>query len=196
MQTTLSKQQLIMAAAFAAAMAATRYHHFGSDVNLPDASLAIFFLAGFYLQSLRFFAAFFVEAAVIDYLATQVGGVSDWCLSPAYWFLIPTYAALWYGGRWYAARHQLRWRTVLPLLGALLTTVTLAFLISNGGFYLFSGRFPDLSWTEYAARVAQYYLPYVSSAFGYVAIAAMIHVPVVNMSGMTRTAPHRRVTRD
>ncbi len=30
----------------ALAMLATRFHHFGSSMNLPDASLAVFFLLG------------------------------------------------------------------------------------------------------------------------------------------------------
>lgn len=190
------KRQRTLVAALMAAMAATRYQHFGSAIDLPDASLAIFFLAGFYLPTLRFFPLLLLEAAIIDYLATQVGGVSDWCLSPAYWFLIPTYAALWYGGRWYAMRHRLQWRAALPLSTSLFFSATVAFLISNGSFYLFSGRFPDLSWSRYAGRVAQYYAPYLSSAFGYVIFAAIIHVLFITMRGVARPAPQPREMRD
>jgi len=34
--------------ALIALMALTRFHHFGDVLHLPDASLAVFFFAGFY----------------------------------------------------------------------------------------------------------------------------------------------------
>ncbi len=39
------KTPLVIALLLAAGMAATRFHHVGSALHLPDASLAIFFLA-------------------------------------------------------------------------------------------------------------------------------------------------------
>src|SRR5580692_3342727 len=87
----------------AGAMLATRLHHFE---HLPDASWAIFFLSGFHLFGARAFALLMVEAVIIDYVATQHLGVSSYCLSIAYLFVLPAYAALWLGGR-VAARH---WR--------------------------------------------------------------------------------------
>jgi hypothetical protein len=45
-----------------------------------------------------------------------------------------------------------------------------AFAISNGSFYVLSGRYTDLSWGQYFARVAQYYPPYVSSAVLYMVL--------------------------
>ena len=48
------------------------------------------------------FSALIIEAGLIDYYATSVQGISDWCMSPAYWFLIPTYGSLWLVGRWFA----------------------------------------------------------------------------------------------
>ncbi|WP_052700170.1 hypothetical protein [Methylocucumis oryzae] len=41
-----------------ALMVVTRYHHFGDALHLPDASLAVFFLAG-YSRSLPYRKAFF-----------------------------------------------------------------------------------------------------------------------------------------
>jgi len=157
-------------------MAATRFHHFGSAISLPDASLAIFFLAGFYLRSPLVLAGFLAEAALIDYVAITYVGVSDWCISPAYLFLIPTYASLWFAGRWVAARQRQTWRTLALLFAALAVGVTVAFLISNGSFYLLSGHFPDLSWAQYAARVAKYFPPYALNTFFYVLFAATVHV--------------------
>jgi hypothetical protein len=169
--------------ALALLMAATRFHHFGSATHLPDASLAVFFLAGLYLRRPALFACFLAEAALIDYLAVVFGGVSDWCATPAYAFLVPAYACLWYAGVWYARRSRFEWRTLLPLLGALLPGVTAAFLISNGSFYLLSGYFSGMGWLEYGARVAKYYPPYLSGALVYVALAACVHVLVAAVAG-------------
>jgi hypothetical protein len=157
-------------------MAATRYRPFGSALHLPDASLAVFFLAGFYLRPVLAFAGLLTAAALIDYLAITVGGVSAWCISPAYAFLIPTYGALWLGGRWYRKHHRSGWRTLVPFIGATITAVSVAFLISNGSFYLFSGRFPDGIGAEYAAYVMKYYPSYLGSTLLYLIAAALLHL--------------------
>ena len=157
-------------------MVTTRFHHFGSLTHLPDASLAVFFLGGFYLRRPALFGCYLAQAALIDYLAITLGGVSDWCVTPAYAFLVPTYASLWFGGLWYARRHRMDWRTLAPLAGAVFVAVSAAFLISNASFYVLSGYFPAMSWTEYATRVARYFPPYASAAVAYIAIAAGLHV--------------------
>jgi hypothetical protein len=172
-------------------MLATRFHHLGSALHLPDASLAVFFLAGFYLRPAWTFPFYLLEAGLIDHFAITIGGVSDWCVTPAYMFLIPTYGSLWLGGRWYAAQHSMAWRCLIPLCGALFITTSLAFVISNGSFYTLSGRFPEMSWPEYAGRVAKYYPPYVTSAFVYVALAAFLQT-VVTALGWPR--PRREQT--
>lgn len=158
--------------ALALLMAATRFHHFGSLLHLPDASLAVFLLGGFYLRRAGWFGGYLALAALIDYLAIAHAGVSDWCVTPAYVFLVPTYGCAWCAGLWYARRRGADWRTFAPLLGAFLAGVSAAFVLSNGSFYLFSGYFPDMNWMEYAARVAKYYPPYLWGAFIYVALAA------------------------
>ena len=143
--------------ALALAMALTRFHHFGSPLQLlPDASLAVFLLGGFYLRRAGWFGGYLALAALVDYLAIAYGGVSDWCVTPAYAFLVPAYGCAWGAGLWYARRGATGWRAFGPLLGALLAGVSAAFAVSNAGFYLFSGYFSDMSWTEYAARVARY----------------------------------------
>ncbi len=172
---SLSPPRLAIALLLGLFMVATRFHHFGSAVSLPDASLAVFFLVGIYLRPSLFLAAFLAEAALIDYLAITYGSVSDWCVTPAYFFLIPTYASVWFAGRWYASRHQHAWRTLVPLLATLAAGTTAAFLISNSSFFLLSGRFPDMSWMEYGTRAAKYFPPYISSTFLYVLFVATVH---------------------
>jgi hypothetical protein len=163
-------------AVLAGMMLATRFTHFGSGTMLPDASLAVFLLAGFYLRRAWVLAPLLLLAGVIDYLATQKMGVSEYCLSPAYGFLIPAYAALWCGGRWYAARHSLQASSLAPLTAAVLISVSVAFVISETSFYLLSDRYPDLDWMQYARLSATFYLPYMGSAIFYVAVAAFAHV--------------------
>lgn len=177
--TAAGRFHVVVLALLALLMAATRYHHFGSALHLPDASLAVFFAAGFYLRQRWPLALLLGEAALIDYLATGASGAGGWCISPAYPFLIPAYAAMWLGGRWYSARNETGWPAVAALVTALAIAGSAAFLISNGSFYLLSGKFPDLSWAQFAARAALYYWPYLSSAFVYLALIALVHALVV-----------------
>ncbi len=79
-------QRVSIFIALALAMAVTRIHHF--DV-LPDASWAIFFLAGFWLRgSARWaFPLLMAEAVLVDFVVITQQGMSFWsqyCVSPAY----------------------------------------------------------------------------------------------------------------
>lgn len=172
-------------------MAVTRSHHFGSIVNLPDASLAVFFLAGFYLRSPLVLLGLLGEALLIDYVVTTYAGVSDWCITPAYYFLVPAYAAIWFTGRWYATRHRQSWSTLIPLVAALAVGVLLAFAISNLGFYMFSGRTPGMEAMEYVVRVSKYFPSYAMSTFIYVAIAALMHA-LATALGVRPAVPRAR----
>lgn len=168
-------------AALAALMAATRFNHFGSAFSLPDASLAIFFLGGLYLArlgraSLAAFIALIVEAGLLDYYATSIQGVSDWCMTPAYWFLIPTYGSLWLAGRWFALRHAIEGRGLAGLALTAWAANSFAFMFSNAAFYLFSEYFASMSAVEYASRVTHYYGSYVSAALLYIACAVGIQM--------------------
>ena len=156
-------------------MLLTRFHHFGGINTLPDATLAVLFCAGLYCRHPWVLPLLLVEAGVIDYVAIHFGGVSDWCVSPAYLFLIPTYAVMWQSGRLCS-----RWIDsskaavkIVPL--AVFTATTVAFLISNGSFYLFSGRFEDLRLAEYFLRVFKYYPSYCMTPVVYISVILAIH---------------------
>lgn len=177
----------IIALLLAILMAATRFHHFGSSIHLPDASWAVFLLGGFYLGRVGLLGCYLAEASLIDYASITVGGVSDWCVTPAYLFLIPTYLSLWLGGVWYARRHRRQWTSLGPLAAALLAAVSVAFLISNASFYLLSGYFPDMSWLEFASRVARYFPRYAANTAVYVLLAAGVHVAAVYLSAVQST---------
>lgn len=156
-------------------MAATRMHHFDSPLHLPDASLAVFLLAGFLLSSPLLFATLLLGAGVLDYYAIAQLGVSDYCVTPAYWFLIPTYAVLWLAGRYCASIDKRDTRSLAKFAGIAFAALSLAFVISNVSFFLFSGRYPDMSMADYGTQIVQYYVPYLSSAVLYLAPAFLIY---------------------
>lgn len=150
-----------------ALMAATRFHHFGDFQTLPDASLAVFFLAGLFVATPSLLPVLMLEAGSIDYLATTIGGVSDWCITPAYLFLIPTYAVMWLGGSLSRRRPLHELGGMLAALAILGISTCLAFLISNGSFYLFSGYFEKLTLEEYLRQLVTYLPPYVATTTVY-----------------------------
>jgi len=175
---------IIIFTLLAVLMAVTRFNHFGSAVTLPDASYAIFFLGGLYLSkqlrvALIVFIALILEAGLIDVYATSVQGISDWCMTPAYWFLIPTYGSLWLAGAWFMRQYTMRGAGLIGLMlaaWAAWAASSFAFMFSNATFYLFSDRFATMKAIEYTAQVAQYYVSYVSIALLYIACAVGVHV--------------------
>jgi len=185
----LSQRPILMGLSLVALMAATRMHHFGSALHLPDASLAVFLLAGFFIASPLLFAGLLLEAGALDYVAITHLGVNDWCVTPAYWFLIPTYAVLWYAGRYYARTHQHSLRSLGVFSGLSVAALSVAFFISNGAFYWLSGRYTNTNVAEYLARAAEYYAPYLAGGLLYLACAAALYavsgirVPTAAKSG-------------
>ncbi len=180
--TAESRTQILIGLALAALMAATRGQEFAPlGQHLPDATLAAFFLAGFYLRPAGVFAALIGLVSVIDLTAIGWGGVSAYCLSPAYWMLIPAYAALWGAGRWYRTLHRPDLSS-LPRLGALLIgAAMLAEAFASGGFYLLSGRFePSLLGLGYS--LVSYLPGTLAALFAYVAAAALAHLGLTSAS--------------
>ncbi len=170
-----------------ALMALTRVHHFGDAFSLPDASLAVFFLAGMCFSSRWLLGLLLVEAGLIDYIAISQFNVSDWCISPAYVFLIPTYAVLWFAGRYSAAFKTLNSIEVAKTVALVIAATTAAFAISNGSFYLFSGRYADMALIDYAMAIAQYYVPYLTSAVIY-AMLGLVAIKVAKLLLTTQTS--------
>jgi hypothetical protein len=156
-------------------MILTRSHHFASVHNLADASWVIFFLAGLYLRSAWPLPSFFVLSWWLDFAAYTWGGVSDFCLTPAYGFLLPAYASLWLAGRWYAKRYQFTGHTFLPLSVSIMTGLILCGLFSSGGFYFFSGRIADPNMGEFGEQLIKYFPLYVETFVFYMGIAIVIH---------------------
>lgn len=178
-------------------MLATRINHFGA---LPDASWAVFFAAGFYLSSadssaitrttLRglldsswIFALLMALAVLIDYFVITGQGLSFWshyCVSPAYWFLLPSYAALWLGGAWLRRRYDgLHARELGLLLASAIVAASVCFVLSNGSFYWTSASVAAPSFGGWMQNLGDWYLPYLRTTLMYVGIAAALHVATV-----------------
>ena len=172
-----------------ALMTLTRFHHFGDVLHLPDATLAVFFFAGFYRKK-ALFIFLLALAGLIDYIAIS-NGTSSWCVSPAYVFLIPTYAVMWFAGRYCSALKSLKPADLAMQFGVVALATSAAFIISNGSFYLFSGRYPDLSWGQYFSRVVQYYPPYVSAALLYAVLGYGVMKLVKSLPALS--ASHKEI---
>jgi hypothetical protein len=162
-------------------MAVTRFHHEGAAVALPDASLAIFFMAGIFLNRSRVFLMLLTLAVAIDYLAVSALGVSDYCLSPAYAFLLPTYAVMWFGGRWFQRLPRQSWNHYSLMLAVLLGwSTSLAFLISNGSFFWFSGKVSAVGILDYAFGLTGEFPHYMGATAFYVLLGlgakALLHL--------------------
>ncbi len=169
-------------------MLATRFHHFGGALSLPDASLAVFFFAGLWVRGWKFFGLLLIEAGLIDYLSITQFNVSDYCISPAYVFLIPTYASLWFAGVYCKKYSAFNVSDLLTQFVVLLIATSVAFAISNGSFYLLSGKF-DVNWLEYSLRVAKYYPSYLAYTLVYAVIvyALVKLISVVFSTSLTST---------
>jgi hypothetical protein len=166
----------IVLTVLAVLMIVTRFHHFGTAIHLPDASMAVFFVGGLYLRKHLAFVGFMALAVLIDWVAIEQAGVSDFCVTPAYSFLLPAYAVLWYGGRLYAPRLQSNAGSLLGLGAVALLGASLSFAISNGGFYWFGGRYAQPHFAEYVARAWQWGPLFVRTTMLYIAVAAVAHV--------------------
>src|SRR5690242_2482414 len=175
-------QRLGIFLALALVMAVTRgavhTHHFEA---FPDASWGVFFLAGFWLrgQGRWAFPLLMAEAVLVDYLVISGQGIDFWshyCVSPAYWFLLPSYGALWLGGSWLAKRQQgLNLRTLGLAVAALLVAEGLCYLISNGSFYWISASVPaPRSFAAWFANLGDWYLPFLTGTAAYVALGAVL----------------------
>jgi hypothetical protein len=158
--------------ALIAVLAATRVGHLGGIATPPDASLAVFFLLGQWLESPRWLVISLLTAAAADAVAIAQGA-SSYCITPAYPFLIPTYSALWGAGwvtRTYAGQPS-AWRRGLALSAALFIGVSVAFVLANASFYTLSGYFQAMPAAEYVRGVTQYFRPFLITTAVYVVIA-------------------------
>lgn len=171
-------QRSLVLALLALLMVATRVNHW---TPIPDASWAVFFIGGFYLrQWTRWaFPALMALAVVVDYAVISRQGISFWdhyCVSAAYWFLVPAYFSMWAGGLWVSRNYRRNWGTLGLTVVALLASTVVCQLLSQGSFYWLSDSVAGKSVAGWAANYAQWLLPYLQTTATYVGIAAVVQV--------------------
>lgn len=181
-----TRAQLAIGVALILLLAMTRGQHFASVENLPSASWSIFFLAGFYLRPRAMFALLFAEASVLDFASLASGTISDWCLSPAYWALVPAYGSLWLAGRLFAGWQRGDLRSLALLVPTLMVAAFVAYLLSGGGFYFFSGRYPEPTLAGFLPRIAEYVPRHLGNLAFYLGTALVLHVGIVSALRLNR----------
>jgi hypothetical protein len=163
--------------ALVALMVFTRSGHLGTAWSPPDASWAVLYLAGFYFAREWRWAlpTLLCTAMAVDFIVIRDFGVSAYCVTMAYVFMVPAYALLWLGGTWMrrAYRHDLadlpRW------LASLGISASLCFFLTNASFYWLGGRIPDPTLGGWWQNFAQWYPGFIGVPFVYVGIAALLH---------------------
>ncbi len=132
-------------------LAATRLARQLLGIHLPDASVPAFFVAACLGLRSRALVLLLLTAAGIDLVQFSLGA-SLVCVSPGYPLLFVAYAASWCGGALVCKR-----ALHLQLL-AMVGTGVVAFVLTSGGYYLLSGKFPYPSIGEFVQR-SQLFLP-------------------------------------
>ncbi|MBA2079328.1 MAG: hypothetical protein BGP10_09420 [Rhodanobacter sp. 68-29] len=194
---TTTTRRLAIFLGLALVMGVTRFHPSLLNHALWDASWGVFFLAGFWLrgQGRWAFPLLMAEAVLVDYLVINGQGIDFWshyCMSPAYWFLLPAYGALWLGGSWLAKRQQgLSLATLGLAVAALLVAEGLCYLISNGSFYWISASVPlPRSFGAWFANLGDWYLPFLTGTAAYVALGAVLHALATQLARTAQRSGH------
>ncbi|HEY5970721.1 MAG TPA: hypothetical protein VIT22_01905 [Pseudoxanthomonas sp.] len=180
-------QRAILFVLLALLMVSTRLHlptsltHFGP---VPDASWAAFFLGGFYLRgwSRWAFPVFMVMAVAVDYVVISGQGMdffAHYCMSGAYWFLVPAYFALWLGGLLLRKSYkEANGKTLGVLVASLFGSVVLCHLLSQGSFYWISDSVADPTFAGWWKNYSDWFVPYLRTTAIYVGLAVIVHVGV------------------
>lgn len=186
-------QRLAIFSAVALLLAVTRLDVLSTTFHfapIPDASWAMFFVGGFYLRGATrwAFPVLMALAVIVDYVVISRAGLDFWshyCVSVAYWFLVPSYFALWFGGMLLRRRYDgLTLRTLGLLAGTLFVAFSACFVLSNGSFYWLSDTVTNPTFAGWVKNLGDWYLPFLRVTAAYVALVAVLHALGV---GLVRT---------
>lgn len=159
------------------------------SIFFPDASWAIFFLAGLWLNNTghKAFILLIIQAVLIDYLVITSHGTNffdHYCMSPAYIFLVPSYFCLWLGGKWLASRSTglgVSFATLGYAAIAMSASEGLCYILTNGSFYWLSSHVPQpRNFPAWVTNLGEWYLPFLVGTAQYVAIGLFLHVLLVD----------------
>ena len=175
--TTLKPRRLVAFCALAALMIVTRSGHLGTAWSPPDASWAVLYLAGFYfgrewrwaLPTLLF------TAVAVDFVVIRDFGVSSYCVTVAYAFMLPAYSLLWLGGAWMRRAYRRDPADLARCALSLGVAASLCFLLTNASFYWLGGRIPDPTLGGWLQSFTRWYPGFIGVPFMYVGIAVLLH---------------------
>ncbi|WP_305806326.1 hypothetical protein [Stenotrophomonas sp. YIM B06876] len=176
---TANVQRVFILSVLVLLMAGTRINHFAP---LPDASWAVFFIGGFYLRSWTrwAFPALMALAVAVDWAVISHQGLDFWqhyCVSAAYWMLIPAYFAMWAGGSLLRRSYTgACWSSLGRFAMTLIASVALCHLIAQGSFYWISASVSEPTFAGWAKNYSDWLLPYLRSAALYATAAVVAQV--------------------
>lgn len=161
-------------AVLALVMLLTRTHSLSNFIHVPDTSWASFFVAGYFIRSRLAFPALFGLGFTIDVFVIYILGGSSFCFTPAYWMLLPAYGVMWCAGRLSASRLEVTPASVPALIALVCLASAASHLLSSGGFYFLSGRFPEPSLAGFLPRLERYFPVDLMAALSWISFAFMI----------------------
>ena len=144
--------------------------HFGSSLNPPDASWAVFWLMGALVVGRQWLIALFIGCITADLIAVT-NGIGTECFTAAYVFLLPAYLSLWAAGQWFSKQNLPATYSWVAGIFSVMLGVTTCFAVSNLGIFLTSSSTSNLSLFGYSKAVAQYLPLYLMTTCMYVVIA-------------------------
>jgi len=178
---TATTSRLFILSVLALLMAASRGHVF-DHFSPPDATWAVFFIAGFHLRGWGrwAFPLLIALAVAVDWVVITGQGIDFWshyCVSAGYWFLVPAYGVLWAGGAWLRRRYTgASWDAVGWLAIAFAVAVPLCHLFAQGSFYWLSDSVVDPTLAGWWKNYTDWLPPYMATTSVYVGIAAILQL--------------------
>src|SRR5690606_16054432 len=116
----------------------------------------------------------------IDWMVISRQAASFWdhyCVSAAYWGLVPAYGLLWAGGSWLRGRYTgASAAQAGRLLGAFLVAVVACQFIAQGTFYWYSGVVAEPTIAGWWKNFLDWLPGYMGTAAAYTAIATALQV--------------------
>lgn len=173
----LTKRHLAGFCALTMLMVLTRSGHLGTAWSLPDATWPVLYLAGFYFGSQWRWALPFLlcTAVAVDFVVIRYFGVSSYCVTVAYAFMLPAYSTLWLGGAWMRRTYHHEPRDLLRCAMSFALAASLCFLVTDASFYWLGGRVAQPSLAGWWARIMHWYPYFLGVSFIYIGIAAVLH---------------------
>lgn len=158
-------------------MVITRSGHLGTAWSPPDASWAVLYLAGFYFgRDWRWaLPTLLCTAMAVDFIVIRDFGVSSYCVTVAYAFILPAYSLLWVSGSWMRREYRHEILDLLRCAASFALAASVCFLVTNATFYWLGGRVAQPTLAGWSANFAQWYPGFVGYSSIYVGIATVLH---------------------